>query len=163
MGRWWERISGPHLSPQPQVQQEAVRVLLSGGGFWWEDQDQWVSCVSPRHECGGSCFWAVGMDCTSRLANSNGFLVFQNISSSPCREINFTPGHFLVLLVMFTFRPGLFWRLMNQHQTTMEGSFYLETMGTCTFSQETVEWQEIPLGNMEMLRTSKMSTEFFHN
>lgn len=44
---------------------------------------------------------------------------------------------------------------MNRHPTIMEGSCYLQMMGTCIFSQVMVEWQETHLGNMGMLRTSK--------
>ena len=87
MGRWRERLSGTYLSPHAQVQQEAVRVLLSGGGFGWEDQDQWVSCVSQRHECGGSHLWAVGMEWTSRSADSNVLFFFHDhITNSMHRQ-----------------------------------------------------------------------------
>lgn len=61
VGRWWKGLPGTHLSPWPQVQQEALCVLLSGGGFWWENQDQWVPCFSRRHEFGGSQLRAVRM------------------------------------------------------------------------------------------------------
>lgn len=46
---------------------------------------------------------------------------------------------------------------MNQHPTTMVDNFYLEMMATYTFLQGMVEWQEIHLENLEMLRTSRMS------
>lgn len=45
---------------------------------------------------------------------------------------------------------------MNQLPTTTVDNFSLETMATFTFSQGMVEWLEIHLENLEMLRTSKM-------
>lgn len=57
-----------------------------------------------------------------------------------------------------TFLAGSFWKLMNQHPTTMVDSFYLEMMATFTFLQGMVEWLEIHLENLEMPRTSKMVT-----
>lgn len=44
---------------------------------------------------------------------------------------------------------------MNQHPTTMVDNFYLQMMATYTFLQGMVEWQEIHLENLEMLRTSR--------
>lgn len=44
---------------------------------------------------------------------------------------------------------------MNQHQTIMEASSFLQMMDTCTFLLEMVECPEIHLGNMGMLRISK--------
>lgn len=54
---------------------------------------------------------------------------------------------------------GLFWRLMSQHQTTMEGNCYLQMMATCTFLQVMVEWQETHSENMGIPRTSKKVTK----
>lgn len=140
MGGGWERLSGTHLSPQVQVQWEVVCVLLSGGAFWREDQDQWISCVSQRHECGGSFLWEVGQK-----------WVFNDLKHNSASTLQ--------IHVMSTIIPGLFWRLMSQHQTTMEGNYCLHMMATCTFSQVTVEWQETHLENMGIPRTSKKATK----
>lgn len=59
---------------------------------------------------------------------------------------------------------------MNQLPTTTVDNFYLEMIATFTFSQGMVEWQEIHLENLEMLKTSKMvvldlktSTQIYYN
>lgn len=51
---------------------------------------------------------------------------------------------------------------MNRHRTITEGSFCLLMMDTCTFLLEMVEWLEIHLGSMGMLRISKFSRSTYH-
>lgn len=77
---------------------------------------------------------------------------------------------FCTLFVICYVNPGLFWKLMNQLPTTTVDNFYLEMIATFTFSQGMVEWQEIHLENLEMLKTSKMvvldlktSTQIYYN
>lgn len=78
---------------------------------------------------------------------SNGFLVISNTTlRAPYKY------------VMFTIIPGLFWRLMSQHQTTMEDNCYFLMMATCTYLQVMEEWQGTHLENMGIPRTSKEDT-----
>lgn len=62
MGRWREGLPGTNLPPKAQVQQEAVCILLSGGGLGRAHQDQRIPRLIQRYQHGGSWIWEVRMD-----------------------------------------------------------------------------------------------------